>query len=469
MSNFSRRKFLRTSAAAAPLVMGLNIIPSSALGLDGTTPPSGRITMGLIGCGSHGKGWNLPLMFKNSDQQVVAVCDPDKNYVNEAQKKVVDFYSQKFGKEYKDCKAYEDFRDVVNRKDIDAVDIVTPDHWHVPMSVFAMKAGKDVICEKPTRTIQEGRLLCETQKKTQRVFQTASENRSVPVYQQLVNIVRNGHIGEVKHVKVLLPPGNTMSRDPNKRGGEKTEQPIPPELNYELWTGPAPLLPYIPIRNHYNWRWNQAYSGGVLPDWGSHLINVAQWALGTDDTGPVEIQGTGEFPPFDEPWNTANSFKISYRYANGITMDVWSEVPGIKIEGTKGWVLSRGWRHALTASDEKLLQIKFDGASDTAKNFGRPECIADDWGGGGEHRDFSNSVKSRQLCYYTAEGGHRTHTISHLGNISMLLGGKKIQWNPQTESFEGENAEEAKKNSFFARQQREPWSYEKIDSWINVG
>ncbi|MDR1964736.1 MAG: hypothetical protein LBQ50_13255, partial [Planctomycetaceae bacterium] len=226
-----------------------------------------------------------------------------------------------------------------------------------------------------------------------------------------------------------------------------------------------PLLPYIPIRNHYNWRWNLAYSGGVLPDWGSHLINIAQWAIDADATGPVEVQGTGEFPPFDEPWNTAHSFKISYKYANGITMDVWSEVPGIKIEGTKGWVLSRGWRKPLTASDEELLKITFDGN----KNLGRPECMADASGGGGEHLDFANCVKSRKLCYYTAESGHRTHTISHIGNISMLLGGAKLRWNPQSEIFEGDRAEEANKSNFFNREQRDTWTFDKIDSWINVG
>lgn len=463
MTKYLRRDFLRV--AAASVVAAPFVVPSSVFGSDGNVAPSERVTMGLIGCGSHGAGWNLDLMFKNPMQQVVAVCDVDKNYVAAAQKKVNDFYSKKSGTDYKGCDTYSDFRDLVNRKDIDAVDIVTPDHWHVPMAVFAMKAGKDVICEKPTRTIKEGRLLCDVQKTTQRVFQTASENRSVPCYQQLVNLARNGHLGEIRHIKVLLPPGNTMARDPNKRGGDTTVQEIPPTLDYELWTGPAPLLPYIPARNHYNWRWNQAYSGGVLPDWGSHLINIAQWAIDADGTGPVEVQGTGEFPPFDEPWNTANSFKISYKYANGITMDVWSEVPGIKIEGTKGWVLSRGWRKPLTASDEELLKITFEGN----KNFGRPECMADAGGGGGEHLDFANCVKSRKLCYYTAESGHRTHTVSHLGNISMLLGGAKLIWNPQKEIFEGDHAKEANKNTFFEREQRAPWTFDKIDSWINVG
>ncbi|MDR3234859.1 MAG: Gfo/Idh/MocA family oxidoreductase [Planctomycetaceae bacterium] len=472
MAKVSRRQFLQSAALATAAPM---VVPSSVFGRNGSTPPSERITMGLIGCGSHGKGWNLPLMFHNPAQQVVAVCDVDKNYVERAKRQTDDFYSKKFGTDYKACDAYGDFRDVVNRKDIDAVDIVTPDHWHVPMAVFAMKAGKDVICEKPTRTIKEGRLLSDTQKATQRVFQTASENRSEPVYQQIVNLARNGHLGEIRHIKVLLPPGNTMNRDPEKRRGDSAVQKIPDTLNYELWTGPAPLLPYIPVRHHYNWRWNQAYSGGGLPDWGSHMINIAQWVLDADNTGPVKVQGTGHFPPFDEPWNTAESFKLSYQYAGGVTMDVWSEVPGIKIEGTKGWVLSRGWRQPLTASNESLLHITFDKET----NYGRPESTVqagyaagkptkiEQWGG--EHIDFTNCVKSRKLCYYSAESGHRTHTVSHIGNISMLLGGAELTWNPVTEMFEGERAEEANKNTFYSREQREPYGYDKIDSWINAG
>ena len=461
----SRRVFLQTTAAlAAPL-----LVPGSALGLDGALPPSERVTMGLIGCGSHGVGWNLNLMLQNPMQQVVAVCDVDKNHVENARKRTVDHYSAKSGTDYKGCGVYTDFRDVVNRKDIDAVCIVTPDHWHVLLSVYAMKAGKDVICEKPTLTIEEGRILSDTQKATGRVYQTASENRSIDNYQYLVNAVRNGLIGELRHIKVLLPPGNTMARDPNKEGGEKNWQPsdVPAALDYEMWLGPAPKVPYIQAKNHYNWRWNFDYSGGVLTDWGSHLVNIAQWANNTDDTGPIEIQGTGEMPDFKEVWNTPSSFKIACKYANGVTMDIWSEVPGIKLEGTKGWIMMRGWRQALRASDDKLLGVVFEGD----KNLGRPESTvkASDGGKGGEHIDFALCVKSRKPCYYTAECGHRNHTIAHMANISMLLGGASLRWNPAKEKFEGDRAEEANKHFCHRRQQRDPWTFAQVDSWINIG
>ena len=465
MTSLSRRLFLKKSSA---LALGSTLIPASALGLDGNVAANDRIAMGLIGCGSHGGGWNLDLMAANPMQQVVAVCDVDETRMNNTRNRAESLYSAKMGAAYKGCTAHGDFRDLVNRRDVDAVCIVTPDHWHTLMSVFAMKAGKDVICEKPTLTIEEGVILTEVQKQTQRVYQTASENRSIEGYQYLVNAVRNGHIGELRNIKVLLPPGNTAARNTlNREERAKWEATEPPQgLNYDLWLGPAPLKPYIEARTHYNWRWNFDYSGGVLTDWGSHLINIAQWANNTDDTGPIEVQGTGEFPAFDAVWNTTANFKINCRYANGVTMDIWSEVPGIKLEGTKGWLLMRGWRGAITASDDSLLDLKFEGD----KNLGRPESTVPSRGGtGGEHIDFSHSIKSRKLCYYTAESGHRTHSIAHMANISMLLGGAKLNWNPQTEKFEGAHADEANKHFCATRQSREPWTFANVDSWINVG
>jgi len=474
MSNVSRRSFLKkASAIAAGAVGAVSVpwtIPGSALGLDGNVAPSERITMGLIGCGSHGLGWNLNLMYQNPVQHVIAVCDVDKNYLENTRKRTDELYSERYGDSYKACNAYTDFRDLVNRKDIDAVCIATPDHWHVLLSVFAMKAGKDVICEKPTLTIEEGRILSDVQKQTARVFQTASENRSIDNFQHLVNVVRNGHIGELRNIKVLFPPGNTSARAPGIQSDEPTARvpaEAPPELNYEMWLGPASIVPYIPARVHYNWRWNFAYSGGVLTDWGSHLINIAQWANDADETSPVEVEGKGQMLDFNEVWNTPAEFRINYRYANGVKMEVWTEVPGVKFEGTKGWIMMRGWRQALRASDDKLLELKFEGE----KNFGRPESTvkSDEGWHGGEHVDFTNCVKSRKPCYYTAECGHRNHTVAHIGNISMLLDGAKLQWDPKAEKFVGNHADEANKHFCYSRPQREGWTFGDIDSWLNVG
>ena len=472
MTNVSRRSFLKRISvltAGAAAWSSPWVIPGSALGLDESVAPSERITMGLIGCGSHGHGWNLNLMYLNPMQQVIALCDVDKNYLEATRQSAVLLYSKRYGDTYKACDVYTDFRDLINRKDIDAVCIATPDHWHVLLSVFAMKAGKDVICEKPTLTIEEGRILSDTQKKTNRVFQTASENRSIDSFQYMVNTVRNGHLGELRNIKVLFPPGNTSARAPGIHSDEPNARvvgEVPPELDYETWLGPAPVVPYIPARVHYNWRWNFAYSGGVLTDWGAHLINIAQWANDTDDTGPVEVQGTGELPDFNDVWNTPANFRINYRYKNGVKMEVWTEVPGVKFEGTKGWIMMRGWRQELRASDDKLLNLTFEGE----QNLGRPEStvkVTDPIGG--EHIDFALCVKSRKPCYYTAECGHRNHAIAHIGNISMLMEGARLQWNPETEKFIGEHADEANKHFSYTRPQRDPWTFEKVDSWINLG
>ncbi len=463
-----RRTFLKTSILGSAAIAAPYVVPGSALGLEGNVAPSERITMGLIGCGQHGTEWNLPLMFDNPAQQVIAVCDVDHQRMEGARVKVNDFYNQKNQTTDYDCKAYEDFRDLVNDKKIDAIDIVTPDHWHVLLSVFAMKAGKDVICEKPTLTIEEGRILSDTQKKTARVFQTASENRSIDEYQRIIAVVRNGLIGELRNIKVLLPPGLV---DKGKIGGSFDVSEVPDFLDYDMWLGPAPVKPYIPARVHYNWRWNLDYSGGSLTDWGSHMINLAQWANDTDETGPVEVAGKGDWPGMDEVWNATPTFDIDYKYANGVSMRVWSEVPGIKFEGTKGWILNRGWRGTTTASDEKLLTWE-PGPND--QSFCRKESVVGKAGPspitgkslGGEHVDFTECVKSRTLCYYTAECGHRNHAIAHLGNISMKMDGAKLQWNPDKEVFEGDRAAEANDSMFFHREQREPWTFANIDSWI---
>ena len=466
-----RRDFIKISAIGAAAIAAPQVIPGSALGLDEAVAPSERITMGLIGCGEHGRGWNLPLMFDNPAQQVVAVCDVDHQRMEQARVQVNDFYNGKNGTDNYNCKPYEDFRDLVNRKDIDAVDIVTPDHWHVLMAVFAMKAGKDVICEKPTLTIEEGRILSDTQKQTKAVFQTASENRSIDEYQRIVAAVRNGKIGELKNIKVLLPPGLV---DKGQIGGSFDISEVPGFLDYDKWLGPAPVKPYIPARVHYNWRWNLDYSGGSLTDWGAHMINLAQWANNTDETGPVEVCGKGDFPDYAEVWNATPTFDIDYKYANGVTMRVWSDVPGIKFEGTRGWILNRGWRGETTASNDSLLTWQ-PGPSD--QSFTRKASVVGKSGAspitgksmGGEHVDFTENVKTRTLCYYTAECGHRNHTIGHLGNVSMKMDGAKLKWNPDKEVFEGEGSEEANASVFVKRSQREPWTFAKIDSWLNVG
>ena len=447
--SITRRGFLRSAgvAVAAPY-----IVAPSALGLQGAFAAGNRIAMGLIGCGGHGAGWNLDQVFRYPDAQVVAVCDVDDARCEAAKARVEEHYSRAPGTEYKGCARYRDFRELIARNDIDAVINATPDHWHVIPAIMAARAGKDVICEKPlTLTVVEGRILSDTIARTGRVFQTASENRSIDSYIRICELVRNGRIGKLQHIAVTLPGGNE-NRGLTPRDFE--EQPVPQGFDYDMWLGQAPWAPYCPARCHNTFRWNLDYSGGRLTDWGAHLIDLAQWANDTEATGPVEVEGIGEFPPREAVFNTATEFDINYKYANGVTMNVSSTGPGIRFEGTEGWLSSSGWRGPLEASSNAILESEI-GPEET--QLYRPsEVVArTDGGKGGEHRNFLDCVRSRKPCYAPAETGHRTITIAHLGNIAMMLG-RKLRWNPAAERFD----DDPEADKMLSRKMREPWTLE---------
>jgi predicted dehydrogenase len=454
------------------------------LGLAHAAAPSERIRLGLIGCGNHGVGWNLRQIFRWSDAQVLAVCDVDSDRLAVGKKAVDDNYAKVFGKEYKDCTAYGDFRELVRRKDLDVVAVCTPDHWHVLPALMAVKSGKDVICEKPlTLFIEEGRALSDAVKTHHRVFQTASENRSVDVYLRLVELVRGGVIGRLKHIEVRTPLGNTNARVTGDAkaafGQDKAEDP-PATLNYDMWLGQAPKMPYIAARTHGNFRWNLAFSGGVITDWGAHMCDLAQWGHNSELSGPVEVEGKGDFPPRDAVYNTAPTFELHYRYSDGVTMTLSAghgdldvqkthagpivgrtPSPGIRFEGTDGWIECHAWRGTLKASKREMLDATVD--PQKVAFVHRPtEIVPRRGGGGGEYRDFFDAVKSRGLTYAPAEVGHRTITIPHIGNIAMLLG-RKLHWNPDQEKFVGDD----QANPMLTRKQREPWTMANVDHWID--
>ncbi|NLX15120.1 MAG: Gfo/Idh/MocA family oxidoreductase [Phycisphaerales bacterium] len=337
--------------------------------------------------------------------------------------------------------------------------IATPDHWHVTPAIMAARAGKDVICEKPlTLTVDEGKILCKVIKQTGRIFQTASENRSIDTYIRLCELVRNGRVGQLNNIIVSLPSGNETRGDNFE---DRQPQPVPEGFNYEMWLGQAPLAPYCPARCHGSFRWNLDYSGGRLTDWGAHMIDLAQWGNDTEHTGPVEVEGQGVFPPREELFNTAGEFNLHYRYANGVTMNVVSRGPGIRFEGTDGWIGFTDWRGPLEASNPDILESKI---GDDEIHLYRPGEIVDrtDTQKGGEHRNFLDCVKSRKPCYAPVEVGHRTITIAHIGNIAMLLG-RKLKWDPQAESFTGDD----QANQMLSRPQREPWTVANIDAWVS--
>jgi len=429
-----RRGFLKLAAAAvaAPLV-----IPSRALGLDGAVAPSNRVTIGMVGVGDHGVARNLMGFFQNADAQVIAVNDVDRGRCESARARVDEHYTKslKAAGGYKACDAYADFREVLARKDIDAVCVSTPDHWHMIPSVMAIRAGKDVICEKPlTLTVAEGRLLADEVKRYGAIFQTSSENRSIPTYRRMCELVRNGRLGKLKRIEVGLPYGN--------RGPAKVTFGDPPkDLDYDFWLGPAPVVPYCAERVHYNFRWVWDYSGGVLTDWGAHLIDLAQWAHDTELTGPVTVEGKGEVEPHPI-YNTYQRFDINYTYADGVELRVYSKQPTLRFEGTDGWIQSEGWRARPTASPASLLDEQLRPGE--VRLYGAVED--------GEHRNFLDCVKSRRPCYGPAEVGHRTISVAHIANIAMRLG-KKLRWDPAAERFPDDDSA----NRLLTRAMREPW------------
>ncbi|MGB0744013.1 MAG: Gfo/Idh/MocA family protein [Opitutales bacterium] len=364
--------------------------------------------------GKQGTGRNLGNFLNQKDAVALAVCDARKSAAVNAKKKVDEQYKNS------DCSVYQDFRELIARKDIDAVVISTPDHWHIPMSMAALKAGKDVFCEKPSLTITEGRELAQEVAKRQAVFQWGIEDRSLIKYHRLAGWVRDGAIGKLESIHVSLPKLKAQSKD--------SPAPVPDDLDWNLWLGPAPFRPYTPKLTQPNvWRTITDYSGGSLTDWGSHLIDTAQVGAGMDASGPVEVSGTGVIPnPKKYLSNTTGGYNLHYRYSNNVEMFVKDGEIDIKFVGTDGWVRCEGWNGTWSASSKEILRIK------EFKNLWPLPPI--------EHRDFLDSMKTRKPPAYHVEAGHRLATTLHLGNMATSMD-KPVQWDPDNEVFVGNRAE----------------------------
>lgn len=431
MSKMQRRRFLKNSTCAAAGIISAPYILSSC-----SNAPSKQITLGMIGVGGHGISWNMSAFLKFEDVRILAVCDVDPKRKDEAKRIVDEKYQNQ------DCATYSDFRDVLAREDIDAVMISTPDHWHVPISILAAQAGKDVICEKPTLTIAEGRILCDVMKKNNTVYQTSIEDRAMPTYHRMAELVRNGYIGDLENIIIRIPDASVVKLHP----ASTETQAVPKGFDYEMWLGPAPFAPYSPGRCHFNFRWISEYSGGMLTDWGAHYVDTAQWANGTDHSGPISVEGKGkaEFMSGDI-YNTANIFDLMYQYKNGVSMQVVTGGMSIGFKGTEGWIQCLGWDGDVEASKKSIMEAeikKNDIHLYTAES---------------EHRNFIDCVKSRKETYVSAEVGHRTATALHMGAIAMQLD-KKVNWDPEKEAFI--NDDEA--NALRSRESRDPWKMENL-------
>ena len=420
----TRRSFLKgTGAAAGAAVAAPTIVPSSVLGKGTQVAPSNRVTVGMIGVGRQTIFINLESFLRAPDVQVVALCDVDRWRLDLTKERAVTLYgNKKRSGRYGDIPRYTDFREVLGRRDIDAVMISTPDHWHVPMSVAAVKAGKDVCCEKPlTRSIAEGRLLSDLVTKHKRVFRTDSEFRSISDFQRACELVRNGRIGELRTIRSGVPLDRFTSPP-------HIDMPVPEELDYDMWLGPAPEAPYTEKRVHERrgyerpgWMRIRDYCDGMVTNWGTHLNDIAQWGNNTDRTGPIEVEGRGTYLPAGSMWNVLYEFEIHYRYANGVRLIYKTEKPYVRFEGTEGWVQATYGKERLQAEPKSILDSTI-GPNETRlllKN---------------EKRDFIDCVKTRGQTLEDAEVGHRTTSLCHLGHIAVQVGGK-LKWDPDAERF----------------------------------
>ncbi len=420
----SRRVFVQAGLAG---ILGAGVAPQILRSrLLGAAAPSKKVTLGFIGVGTHGFGVNLKSFLQEEDCRALAVCDVFASRRAQAKAAVDEQYGTK------DCREIADFRDLIARPDLDVIVISTPDHWHVPMAMMALAAGKMVFCEKPTLTIAEGRALAGAVAQRKAMFATGLEDRSVIQYHKLAEVVRNGGIGRLQRIQVGLPIKPVFPIE--------APAPVPAELDYEMWLGPAPHRPYTPsLTDAQVWRQIRDFSGGSLTDWGAHLLDTAQVANFAENSGPVAVRGQGVIP--ENAVNTVpQTYEITYTYANGVTLEVKSSQPAIRFEGSDGWVGNKGWLGRLEGSNPEVFRRTYDPA--TNKLWPRRPR---------EHRDFLDCIRNGQPPMYTAEALHRLSTVLHLGAIAMELG-RPLKWDPVKEEFDDPPA-----NALRARQAREDW------------
>lgn len=425
-----RRDFLKL--AMVPLV-----VPASVFG---ARAPSNRITVAMLGMGRQAMRPNLDQLMRSPDAQVVAVCDVDAWRLDKAREKVDGFYSEKAGGSYRGCRAYRDFREVLDRDDIDAVVISSPDHWHAPMGVMAARAGKHVCIEKPLTTcVAHGRALCDAVKEAGVVSRTDSEFRTNPIFWRMAELVRNGRIGKVERIVSGVPRELTGDSLPPQKSA-----PVPAGLDYDLWLGPAFPAPYTEQRVHPEQAWSRPgwmriddYCNGMISNWGSHLNDIAQWANGTDRSGPVSVKGTGEFAK--GLWNTIIRFDLEYEYADGVQLRYVIDRPYVRVEGTEGW-LQADYGKQLTASSQKILDAPIEpGEVSFAGTLSDKE-------------DFLQAIKQNRETLEPVEVGHRTVSLCQIGLIAIKLG-RALRWDPAAERFLDDNAA----NAMLTRPVRDPW------------
>jgi predicted dehydrogenase len=435
MSQYSRRNMFKTAGALAAATALPKWFIEETLDAEEVKAPTSandKPNIALVGCGGRGRG---DIKDASKFGNVVALCDVDENHANHA------------AADYPGSKAYKDFRKVMERDDIHIIVTATPDHWHTLVNLAALRAGKDVYSEKPlTLTIDEGKYLVDTVKKTKRVLQVGSQQRSDPKFRLACELVRNGRIGKLQEVQVVLPAGH--------REGPFPAEEVPKELDWDFWQGQAPVNPYCRQRTHTTFRFWYDYSGGTVTDWGAHHNDIARWGIGED--GPISAEGKALTDCIPGGYTAFSQYHIEYMWGNGVkstclstTADQWTGAPvkkagetlhnGVTFKGSDGWIfVTRG---KLEAS--------------------KPEILAEPLGSSAIRLYESNShmgnffecVRTRKDPAATAEIGHRSISVCHLGVLSMRLG-RKLNWDPVKQTFVGD----ADADKWLSREMRKPWS-----------
>ncbi len=435
----SRRGFLRNSTAALaasglPLWYARDVVAS----LDEPATKSEKpIVMGAIGTG--GRGMAIMDEAQKRGAKLIAVCDVDANHRDKAVNLV------KKGHPDRQVDEYSDFRELLDRKDIDAVTIATPDHWHALIAIEAMKRGKDIYCEKPlTLTVEEGQAMVKVAREKKPVFQTGSQQRSDRRFRLACELVRNGRIGKIETVETRIGD--------NPEGGPFKVVSPPTGLDWDFWMGQTPEVEYVEKRCHNDFRWWYEYSGGKVTDWGAHHNDIAQWGLGMDGSGPIKVESTSDWPRHREPnsYNCPPHFNITYTYAENASkycdgtrvICTSGGENGIQFNGEGGWIfVSRG---KISASDKALIDEPL--ASDAVRLYKSDDHM----------RNFLSCVQSRETPICPVEVGFRSVTVCHIGNISLRMAGRTLHWDPIRERFQGD----ALANEMLSRKMRAPWKLE---------
>jgi predicted dehydrogenase len=447
----SRRTFLKTSLGAAAAAGFPTIVPSSVFG---QLSPSNRINVGAIGVGRISRGHDLPGIWKYDQANIMAVCDLDANRVERGKALINGYYSKKTGKPYDGVTGYHHYRDLLANKDIDAVVISTPDHQHAIIAVDAVHAKKDVYLQKPASlTISEGRHMSDQVTASAQILQIGSQQRSWKQFYRACELVRNGRIGDIKHVEIGLPG------DPS--GGNATPMPVPASFQYDAWLGSTPEVTYTVDRvmpqtgfDRPGWLRMEQFGAGMITGWGAHHVDTAHWGMNTELTGPIEIWGTAEFPT-SGLWDVHGKFLTHAVYANGITMDISGDFPnGIKWVGTKGWIfVTRDEMTTPTATAGQTTKIEPLMASDPKildSVIGPNEVHlyqSDD-----QHGNWLECIKSRKAPTAPAEIGHRACSTCLLHHIAMKTK-RHLHWDPAKERFINDDAA----NALLSRPQRVPY------------